>query len=137
PVVGQYLYLIAVLLFVSLDGHVRLIEMLLTSFETVPQPGAVLTGASFDGMARLGSQMFAGAVSLALPTMGALLLVNLSFGVMSRSAPTLNGLAVGFPLALAVGLLLLRVDLPSLRGVFGGMLDNAWMVIATMLGIAR
>ena len=43
-----------------------------------------------------GRQLFSGALSVALPGMTALLVVNLGFGVMSRAAPTLNLFAVGF-----------------------------------------
>lgn len=135
PVIGQFLHLIAMLLFLTLDGHLRLIELLATSFSVAPDAGAVLGARRFEAMANGGAAMFGAAVSLALPTMAALLLVNLAFGVMSRSAPTLNGLSVGFPLSLAAGMLLLRIDLPSLRQVFVHQLDQAWVFMAGMIGV--
>ena len=132
PVVGQFLHLMAVLLFIALGGHLQLIELLVGSFNTVPDAGAVLQAEHFESMAELGITMFSGAMLLALPMLAALLLVNLAFGVMSRSSPTLNGMSVGFPLALAVGLVLLRVDLPSLQHVFTQQLQQAWATIAVM-----
>lgn len=135
PVIGQFLHLMATLLFLALDGHLRLIELLAASFTAAPDAGALLGARRFEALAHGGVTMFAAAVSLALPTMAALLLVNLAFGVMSRSAPTLNGLSVGFPLSLAAGLVLLRIDLPSLRHVFGNQLDQAWNFIAALAGI--
>lgn len=134
PVVGQFLHLMAVLLFIALGGHLQLIELLVGSFKAVPDAGAVLHAAQFQAMAGLGITMFSGAVLLALPMLAALLLVNLAFGVMSRSSPTLNGMSVGFPLALAVGLVLLRVDLPSLQQVFTEQLRQAWASIAVLSG---
>lgn len=135
PVVGQFLHLIAMLLFLTLDGHLRLIELLTTSFRLAPDASSVIGARSFEAIANSGVTMFGAAVSLALPTMAALLLVNLAFGVMSRSAPTLNGLSVGFPLSLAAGLVLLRIDLPSLRHVFTHQLDQAWTFIAGLIGV--
>ena len=134
PVVGQFLHLMAALLFIALGGHLQLIELLVGSFKAVPDAGAALQASHFKSMAELGITMFSGAVLLALPMLAALLLVNLAFGVMSRSAPTLNGMSVGFPLALAVGLVLLRVDLPSLRQVFTQQLQQAWTTIALISG---
>ena len=134
PVIGNFLHLMTVLLFVALGGHLRLIELLATSFQTAPSAAPLLGSLSFDALARLGSGVFAGAVSLALPTMTALLLVNLAFGVMSRSAPALNGMSVGFPLSLIAGLVLLRVDLPNLQPAFTRLLDDTWRGLAALLG---
>lgn len=134
PVVGQFLHLMAALLFIALGGHLQLIELLVGSFKAVPDAGAVLQATQFKSMAELGITMFSGAMLFALPMLAALLLVNLAFGMMSRSAPTLNGMSVGFPLALAVGLVLLRVDLQSLRQVFTQQLQQAWTTIALISG---
>ena len=46
-----------------------------------------------------------------------------------------RGLSVGFPLSLAAGLVLMQIDLPSLRLVFGAQLEQAWMFMAQMAGI--
>lgn len=135
PVVGQFLHLMAALLFVTLGGHLQLIALLVDSFRLVPEPGVLLQAASMQRFATLGATLFAGGLWLALPMIASLLLVNLAFGVMSRSAPTLNGMSVGFPLALAVGLVLLRIDLPGLRSVFGGQLDEAFRLIADWFAV--
>jgi flagellar biosynthetic protein FliR len=63
-------------------------------------------------------QLFAGAVAVALPGMTALLVVNLAFGVMSRAAPSLNLFAVGFPITLVFGLLVIFVGLPAVQQNF-------------------
>jgi flagellar biosynthetic protein FliR len=58
----------------------------------------------------LGGWMFASALTIALPVLTGLLLVNVAFGVMSRSAPQINIFAVGFPITLIFGLLLMWFD---------------------------
>ena len=55
---------------------------------------------------------------VALPGMTALLVVNLAFGVMSRAAPTLNLFAVGFPVTLIFGLVIVYVGLPAVQATF-------------------
>ena len=54
----------------------------------------------------MGSWMFVGGALVALPAVCALLIVNITFGVMSRSAPQLNVFSLGFPFALLFGLLI-------------------------------
>jgi flagellar biosynthetic protein FliR len=85
-------------------------------------------------LALLGSQIFSGGLRLALPVMVALLTVNLAFGIMSRAAPSLNLMSVGFPAALIAGLLLLYFGLEGLKPVLQDLLETAWGVIAALTG---
>lgn len=132
PVVGQLLMVMATLLFLSVGGHLRLIEALAMSFQTLPVGGAGLDAEAFSMLARWGAKLFVGGVQIALPVMIALLLVNLAFGVMSRSAPALSALSVGFPIALGAGLVLLSYSLPTLAAVLNYMLDEAFTLISEL-----
>jgi flagellar biosynthetic protein FliR len=62
-----------------------------------------------------GGQLFSGAIAIALPGVTALLIVNLAFGVVSRAAPSLNLFAVGFPISLVVGLLVVLAGIGPLQ----------------------
>jgi flagellar biosynthetic protein FliR len=126
PMLGQFYQICAMLLFLSLGGHLRIVELLNDSFRAAPPGAAVLAPGSFYAVAQLGGLCFAGALRIALPAVIALLLVNLSFGVMNRSAPALNALSLGFPLSLIVGLVALRFALPQLQSVLTDLLDQAW-----------
>jgi flagellar biosynthetic protein FliR len=64
-------------------------------------------------------------VGVALPGMTALLVANLAFGVMSRAAPTLNLFAVGFPIILTFGLVVMLLGLPGLQAGFVTLLGTA------------
>lgn len=112
PVVGQLLTVFATLLFLSLDGHLRLIEGMAESFQLMPIGTAGLSPEAFKGLALWGGSVFDSGLRLGLPLVIALLLVNLAFGLMGRAAPTLGGLAIGFPIALAAGFVLLSAGLP-------------------------
>jgi flagellar biosynthetic protein FliR len=79
------------------------------------------------------SRLFAAGILLSLPIISALLLINLGFGVASRSAPQLNIFSVGFPVSLLVGLLLIWVSLPNVLNLFVGFLDEAFHMIAQTL----
>jgi flagellar biosynthetic protein FliR len=134
PVMSQYYSIIAMLLFLSFNGHLLLIQMLADSFHTLP---VSTHGIALDGIHALvawGGQMFAGAVVVALPAICALLLVNLTFGVMMRSAPQLNIFAVGFPISLLLGLIIVLVTIPALPAQLTGMVDQIFGVIRFMVG---
>ncbi|MDR3417531.1 MAG: flagellar biosynthetic protein FliR [Nevskia sp.] len=134
PMLGQFYQICAILLFLSLGGHLRLVELLSDSFHAAPLGGAAPPASSLFAVAQLGTLCFAGALRIALPAVIALLLVNLSFGVMNRSAPALNALSIGFPLSLIVGLVVLRFTLPQLQTALADLLDQAWNYAAGWAG---
>ncbi|MGB5245079.1 MAG: flagellar biosynthetic protein FliR [Woeseia sp.] len=114
PVLGQLFLMLGMLIFLSLDGHLALIRMLADSFQLLPIDGPGLTRAAISELLTWSSQVFVVAMKIALPAVTALLVVNLSFGVMSRAAPTLNLFAVGFPIAMLLGFVVIFLSMGSL-----------------------
>jgi len=113
PLLGRFYLIIATLLMLAANAHLQLIQVLASSFALVP----VGSGGIGFGDARLvadfASLMFVGAVKLALPSVAAMLMVNVAFGVISRAAPTLNLFAVGFPVTMLMGFLVILMDIGS------------------------
>ena len=136
PVLGQLYMILVTLTFLAINGHLVLIELLVQGFTTLPVGMTGLNSEMIWRLAEWGSQLFAGALVVALPGMAALLVVNLAFGVMSRAAPTLNLFAVGFPITLIAGLVIMYVGLPSVLVAFNQSLEAAFGVIRTLLKIS-
>lgn len=137
PVLGQFYMLLVTLTFLALNGHLVLVETLVDGFRTLPI-GA--TGLGNEGLWQLvawGTQLFHGALSVALPGMTALLVVNLAFGVVSRAAPTLNLFAVGFPVTLICGLVIVMLGLPAAQGTFVDLIRDSFQLIVGLLGGGR
>lgn len=126
PMLGQFYQVCATLLFFALGGHLQLVQLLMDSFRAAPPGTAAPDAASFKALADFGGLCFSGALRIALSAVIALLLVNLCFGAMNRSAPALNATSLGFPLSLIVGLVVLRMVLPQLQEVLTALLDQAW-----------
>ena len=103
PVLGQLFLMLGMLIFLSLDGHLAMIQLLADSFHAWPIAGSGLTTSVLAEILSWTGQMFVFALKISLPAITAILVVNLSFGVMSRAAPTLNLFAVGFPVAMLLG----------------------------------
>jgi flagellar biosynthetic protein FliR len=81
-----------------------------------------------------GTQLFAGAVAVALPGMTALLVANVAFGVMSRAAPALNLFAVGFPITLAIGMVIVLLGLPAVQQGFIALIGTAMETVGALQG---
>ncbi|WP_150306126.1 flagellar biosynthetic protein FliR [Pseudomonas saliphila] len=109
-VVAQVFTMLVTLLFLAMDGHLVVIEVLAESFITLPI-GEGLLATDFHTLVLRFSWVMAAALLIGLPAITALLIVNLSFGVMMRAAPQLNIFSIGFPLTLVFGLFILWVVL--------------------------
>jgi flagellar biosynthetic protein FliR len=133
PVLSQFYLMMATLLFLGFNGHLALIELLVDSFELVPIANDGLTRNGLWVLVSWGSQMFAGAVWLALPAMAALLVVNIAFGVMARAAPQLNIFAIGFPVAMIMGFIVVFLVLPSVVPQFTSLVDQIFRLMGRML----
>jgi flagellar biosynthetic protein FliR len=132
PVLSQFLVIIGMLVFLALNGHLAVLRLLVESFTLLP----VGQGFTQDGLWTLllwGSDMFVGALRIALPGVIALLVVNTAFGVMSRAAPTLNLFAVGFPAALLLGFIILVLNIPNFTPTFESLLFGSLDAVRQML----
>ena len=129
PVVSQFYLILTTLIFLSLNGHLILIEVLHGSFTTLPVGEHGVTSNGLWGIVIWGGQVFSGAVLVSLPAMTALLVVNVAFGVMTRASPQLNIFAIGFPVMILLGVLIMMMTLPVLIPQLTHMMDEAFIVI--------
>lgn len=132
-VLSQFFLMLVTVVFVSVDGHVVLINLLVESFTTLPPGAWGLSADMFMQVVTLGSWMFSAALVFALPILTSLLFVNISFGVMSRAAPQLNIFAVGFPFTLVVGLILIWIGLSNFMPAFEEVMSFGFLSTETLL----
>ncbi|HHH38901.1 MAG TPA: flagellar biosynthetic protein FliR [Sedimenticola sp.] len=137
PVISQFYLILATLLFLVFDGHLLLIRMLVESFHTFP---VAIDGIGRSGIREIvawGSHLFAAGLLMALPVMAALLLVNLGMGVITRASPQLNIFAVGFPITMLLGFMLMWITLPGVMDNFQALLDEGFRFLNHLLLITR
>jgi flagellar biosynthesis protein FliR len=131
---GELYTIFVTLVFLALDGHLRLIEVLADGFRTLPVGSTGFGTADLWQIVIWGGTLFSGALSIALPGITALLVVNLAFGVVSRAAPSLNLMSVGFPVILVFGLLVLVVSVPQLLSAFERLLAESFILLQSLSG---
>ena len=120
------------LLFLSLDGHLLLIKLLVDSFISLP------VGQIFDlndvwSIIAWSGRIFSDGLLLSMPVIISLLLVNVIFGVASKSAPQLQIFSVGFPITLMLGILLIWITIPDVLALFPDLLNEGYDLIKQLL----
>lgn len=114
PVLGQLFLMLGMLVFLAMDGHLALIQLLAKSFHAWPLAENRFSSAVLSELLSWTGQLFIFAMKIALPAVTAILVVNLAFGTMSRAAPTLNLFAVGFPVAMLLGFAVIFLNMDVL-----------------------
>jgi len=132
PILGQFMSLLATLVFLAINGHLLVISILAQSFDALPITPGPLQGSLFRTLAQHGAIVFIAGLQLALPLIITMLVVNLSLGVLTRAAPQLNIFAVGFPVTIAIGFGALILTLPYFGPLFERTLDEALRFVADL-----
>jgi len=116
-IIGEFYYLLSLLVFLLIDGHHYVIEALVRSFELIPLGGGVFGAGLGEYILALTGNLFIIAVKLAAPVIITLFIVNVVLGIVARTVPQMNVFIVGFPLAIGVGLITIRFSFPFLKTV--------------------
>lgn len=109
PITGHLLYQTTTLIFLSLNGHLFLLQGLSESFALVPPGGLLINPALLERLLPFSAIMFTLAIKIASPVLASLFLVDLALALVSRAAPQMNVLFIGFPLKVGVGFLFLTL----------------------------
>lgn len=131
--IGRFLGLIALLVFLAIDGHLQMIAILAQSFSILPIGIAGMPSLSFSVLANWGSEIFLLGMKLSLPILTTLLIANLALGILTRAAPQLNIFAVGFPLTLAIGLAMMSLVLPYYLPILEHMFQNGLRIMLDII----
>ena len=129
PAVGQFYLILTTLLFFVFNGHLMMIQMIVHSFIAVPIDGTWWAVDHYWDIVTWGGWMFTTALVLALAPLTAMLVINLSFGVMTRAAPQLNIFSIGFPFTLVAGLTIIWATL----GNFMAQFEAQWLRMVELL----
>jgi flagellar biosynthetic protein FliR len=135
PLMGQYLNLIGMLVFLSVDGFQQLF---LGGFQRSVQSFNVLTLITAkEGIMTMLlkglSQLFVDALVISMPILGTLFLVSLAMGLISKAAPQMNLLTEGFPISITVAFILIMATMPFLVEAFAYVINNGFSILETVI----
>ena len=135
PVISQFFMIVGTLLFLALGGHLMLIQLLINSFQSLPVAELGIDRHGFWSIVSWGSQMFIGAIWVAIPALICMLVITLAMGVMTRAAPQLNIFSVGFPVTMFMGFVILILMLPGFLPRFSQMLLEAMQLSQSLVRV--
>lgn len=136
PVMTQFLGLLTALFFLAMNGHLLAIYLVAESFTVLPIGNLPFQALSLAALVKSAAMMFSLGVLLALPLITALLVTNLALGVLSRVAPALNLFAVGFPVTMALGFIVLLLCLPYLGAAMEPVFNRGFETLEAVVRMA-
>ncbi len=136
-IIGRFWYAIAILLFLSINGHHVIINAFADSYQVIPPGGVTSFGSMGDLIIKYSAYIFVIAVKIASPIMITLFLTDIALGTIAKTIPTMNVFFVGFPIKIGVGLTVMAMSLPLFVYVVEralGYFDNELRLLLYSLG---
>jgi flagellar biosynthetic protein FliR len=134
PLMGQYLNLVAMLVFLSVKGFQQLFLMgFQHSIQSISVISLVEGRETITAMVAAGlSRLFVDAIIIAMPVLGTLFLTSLSTGLISKAAPQINILSEGFPISITIAFILIFATLPFMMEAFSRVVEAAFTTIENL-----
>ena len=134
PLIGNFKYILALLVFLATNGHHVLLAALFASFKIIPVTGIVVNVAITKFIVDLVGGLFILALKISLPVIVALLLTDVALGILARTMPQMNIFVVGVPGKIIIGIFVLSIALPFyiffLEMAFDGMYKNIFNLLS-------
>lgn len=134
PVVARLLNVLMILLFLSFNGHLWMISILVDSFTAIPVSTALLSSYTFMAIVKTGGIIFSHGLMLGLPIITLLLTLNITLGLLNRLTPQLSIFVVGFPLTLTIGMVGLLILIYSLGPFSEYLITDVFERLAHIMG---
>ncbi|GAB6988928.1 flagellar biosynthetic protein FliR [Paenibacillus pini] len=123
PMLGNFKYMFALLLFLTMNGHHYLLDGIIHSYDWVPLSNQLFmklyNGSLSEFLIQSFGQSFVLAFQMAAPLVTTLFLTDIGLGFLARTAPQFNVFVIGIPLKIIVGLIMLLLLVPSFSYIFG------------------
>jgi len=133
PITSNFFYILAFLLFLALDGHHMFIKAIQESFTLAPIGVGLPRPGFYQAALRYAADMFVIGLKLAAPVLGALLIINVALGLISRAIPQINIFIVSFPIMIAMGMIFIILTIKMTPFFLQGPIRHAWeFIMASM-----
>lgn len=134
-VMSQLWFVVAVLTFLTINGHHLIISALADSYLVMPAGFVSMDGSAGELIIKYSFYVFVLALKLAAPAMVTLFLTDVALGIVAKMMPTMNVFIVGFPLKIGTGLLVIAFSLPVFSFVLRGATSYLNEQLGFMLGV--
>jgi flagellar biosynthetic protein FliR len=134
PLIGNFKYILALLIFLATNGHHVLLSALFTSFKLIPVTGVIVHTNLTEFIVRMVSGTFVIALKISMPILITIIITDIALGILARTMPQMNIFVVGVPVKILIGLFVLSLALPFyiifLEMAFDGMYKDIFQVLS-------
>jgi flagellar biosynthesis protein FliR len=113
---SQYKYMLAVVVFLGMNGHHLMLHAFAASYESMPPIGMAMLPVLHANLIELIGQISLIALRIAAPVAAVGLVVDAALGIVNKAVPQMHALMVGLPAKLLVGIIALSIALPTMAG---------------------
>ena len=125
-VLGQLMSALAMLTFLSIDGHHLLFRAMIETFNLIPQGHFVMNEAFKNSMVHLVGNTVLFGIQLAAPMAACMLLVNIVYGIIGKALPQLNILTLSMASSVMIGGFVLLISYPSIQNGMVGIFQTSF-----------
>lgn len=131
PVIGQIKNMIGLLVFLYINGHHYMVRAIYRSYEYAPVFPISGSGADFftKHLVYSFSGMFVVAFKIALPVVATVFLISVAMGVLSKAAPQMNVMMLGFPVKIMVAFAMLALLSPLIIRIMKVSLERTFTFV--------
>lgn len=130
PITGNFYYIIALLTFLSVDGHHVLIKTLLDSFSIIPLGSYVIKSTIYKEVLVIIINIFIIAFKLSSPILATIFIINIMLGILARTMPQMNVFVIGMPLRIAIGIITLILIIPFVIAFMCNLYEQIFQVFS-------
>ncbi|HBG46120.1 MAG TPA: flagellar biosynthetic protein FliR [Deltaproteobacteria bacterium] len=134
-VLGKFLSILTLLIFLSVNGHLMVIMALKKSFDAIPPYGFNFSGELMDGFLAFSREIFVLAFKFSAPVVAILIFVNVALGIMARTVPQINMFVIGFAITIFVGFLMIAMSLPVFETAVTAVFDQMWQGVFNLMRV--
>lgn len=135
PLIGQLFYIMGMFIFVTVDGFQKLfLSGIYRSFNSIKAVDLVYNKDPLIGMVLKGlGGLFEQALIISFPVLGTLFLISVTIGLMSKAAPQMNLLMMGFPISIAVAFIMIFLSMPFIVEAFARIIEGSLEQISILI----
>jgi flagellar biosynthesis protein FliR len=139
PLLGQFLNLIAMLVFVSTSGFQKLFLIGVEgSFKAMRATDLVTRRDDIVSfVVKASGALLQQSLILAMPVLGTLFIVTVAMGLLSKAAPQMNFLTEGFPITITVTYVIMLTALPFMMEAFSHLIEASFNDLGILVGGKR
>ena len=132
-VLGKFLSILTLLIFLTVNGHLMVILALKKSFDVIPAYGFTLSGGLMESLIVFSKEIFILGLKFSAPVLAILIFVNLAMGIMARTVPQLNMFAIGFAVTISVGFVMILISMPVFEDAAIAVFDRMWLGVDNLM----